>query len=163
MRPRVETDLAALSDVLARQQPASGYPHRWPLPFPVRDFVARRDQDRSWVAEVDGVVVGHVAVGPPTGEEGTAFVEATGRSGAEELALVAVLFVDPSVKGTGVGGRLIATAVDWARARGRLPVLDVLRGPVIEVYRHLGWQPIGELRPGWLPDDAPPMVLMQLR
>lgn len=114
------------------------------------------------MAEVDSRVVGHVAVGPVPGEEAGAFLDATGRTEPDELALVAVLFVDVEVLGQGVGGRLIAAAVDWARSRGRLPVLDVVQGQVVEVYRHLGWQVVGELSPAWLAADQPPMLLMAL-
>ncbi|KRF12543.1 GNAT family N-acetyltransferase [Nocardioides sp. Soil796] len=162
LRPRVDSDVPALVEVLGAQQPTSGYPHRWPLPFPVADFIVRDDQDRAWVVEVDGRVAGHVAVGPVTGEEATAFLHAIGTDDASALALVAVLFVDPSVKGRGVGGALLDAAVEWARSQGRLPVLDVLQGAAVDVYRHRGWQVIGELRPDWLPDAVPPMLLMSL-
>lgn len=162
LRNRHPDDLPALTAALAAQQPTSGYPHRWPLPFPVEEFIVRPDQDRAWVAVVDDVVAGHVAVGRVAGEEAQPFLEATGHTDPYDLALVGVLFVDPSVKGQGVGGALIAEAVAWARAEQRLPVLDVLAGPAVSVYLHLGWEPIGELRPAWLPDHLPPMVMMSL-
>jgi len=161
IRERRAEDLAVLAEVLAEQQPTSRYPVRWPLWVPVEDFLVRPGEERAWVAEVDGRVVGHVAVYTPAGDLRESFVAATG---TEELAELAVLFVASDVVGTGVGGRLHDTAVEWIFASGRQPVLDVV--PVheraVEVYRHRGWQVVGEVQPTWLAADFPEMVLMTL-
>jgi GNAT superfamily N-acetyltransferase len=121
----------------------------------------RPGEERAWVAEVDGRVVGHVAVYTLGVELREPFVAATG---TEELAELAVLFVGSDVIGTGVGGRLHDTAVDWIRASGRQPVLDVVpvHDRAVEVYRHRGWQEVGEVRPVWLAEDFPTLVLMTL-
>ena len=156
-------DLPVLVEILAAQQPGSRYPFRWPLPFPVEEFVVRGHEEAGWVALVDGRLVGHVSVGRVEGDLADAFVGATGRP-SEELALVSVLFVSPEAQGTGVGGRLLDTAVAWARDRHRLPVLDVVpsHGSALAVYRHRGWQVVGTVRPAWLPDDEEPLLLMRL-
>ncbi len=163
IRGRRPEDLPGLVEILAAQQPASRYPFRWPLPFPVEEFVVRSHEEAGWVALVDGRLVGHVSVGRVEGDLAEAFVAATGRPG-EDLALVSVLFVSPEAQGTGVGGRLLDTAVAWARDRHRLPVLDVVpsHGSALAVYRHRGWQEIGSVRPAWLPDGEDDLLLMWL-
>ncbi|MEO5851966.1 MAG: GNAT family N-acetyltransferase [Nocardioides sp.] len=163
IRPREAADLPRLVEILAAQQPASHYPFRWPLPFPVEQFVVRGHEEAGWVALVEGRVAGHVSVGRVEGELAEAFVLGAGLL-AERLALVSVLFVSPDEQGTGLGGRLLDTAVAWARNRDRLPVLDVLpsHGTALAVYRHRGWHEIGAARPAWLPHDEEPLLLMRL-
>ncbi|GAA4711286.1 GNAT family N-acetyltransferase [Nocardioides conyzicola] len=161
IRERRAEDVPVLAQVLAEQQAATQYPVRWPLPLPVEDFLVRPGEERAWVAEVDGRVVGHVAVYALGGHLREHFVAATG---TEELAELAVLFVGSDAIGTGVGGRLHDTAVDWIIASGRQPVLDVVpvHDRAVEVYRHRGWTVVGEVQPSWLADDFPVMQLMTL-
>ena len=164
VRERTGDDIAALAEVLATQQPHSGYPQNWPLPFPVESFIARAGEDAAWVAELDGRVVGHVAVSRvEPGLEADLWTEGTGRA-REELAAVAVLFVDHTVAGRGVGKALLATAVEAIRSSGRTPVLDVVQETTsaVELYRRGGWQVVGEGRPWWLPDDHLPVLFMAL-
>src|SRR6476620_4589134 len=59
IRARTPDDLPALAEVLAAQQPYSGYPQRWTLPFPAEDFIRRDGEDAAWVADLDAEVVGH--------------------------------------------------------------------------------------------------------
>jgi GNAT superfamily N-acetyltransferase len=161
IRQRRDDDIPTLARVLVEQQPTSHYPVQWPLDIPVEDFLVRPGEERAWVAELDGRVVGHVAVYTLDGDLRAHFVAATG---TEELAELAVLFVGIDVIGTGVGGRLHDTAVDWIVASGRQPVLDVVpvHDRAVDVYRHRGWQEIGEVRPVWLAEDFPTLVLMTL-
>jgi GNAT superfamily N-acetyltransferase len=164
VRARVAADLPVLVDLLSAQQPASGYPVRWPLPFPVEEFVARRGELGAWVAEVDGTVVGHVAVlDVVAGWEADAWCAALDRP-REGLASVSVLFVDPGSAGRGVGRTLLATAVAHARALGRTPVLDVVASSAAAVglYRRTGWVVVGETAPEWLPPGRGPFLLMAL-
>jgi GNAT superfamily N-acetyltransferase len=164
VRERTPQDIAVLVDVLAAQQPHSGYPQNWPLPFPVESFIARSDEDAAWAAELDGRVVGHVAVARvQPGLEADLWTAGTGRS-REELAVVAVLFVDHTVQGRGVGKALLATAVAAIRESGRTPVLDVVQETTsaVELYRRTGWQVVGEGRPSWLPTDHLPVLFMVL-
>lgn len=161
IRERRPEDVAELVVVLTEQQPSSQYPVQWPLDIPVEDFLVRPGEERAWVAELDGRVVGHVAVYSLGEGLREAFVDALG---TEALAELAVLFVAVDVIGTGVGGRLLDTAVDWIVASGRQPVLDVVpvHDRAVEVYRHRGWQVIGEVRPVWLAEDFPTLTLMTL-
>jgi GNAT superfamily N-acetyltransferase len=161
VRPRTSDDLPELVAVLAAQQPVSRYPLRWPLPFPVEDFLVREGQEAAWVAEHEGRVVGHVAVGRPRPAEEAGFVEA---AGTRDLACVAVLFVDVTRRGLGIGGRLLDTAVAWAVERDLLPALDVVpsHGPAVAFYRARGWRQVGTLHPDWLPDPREPLLVMTL-
>ena len=164
VRERRPRDIPVLSEVLAAQRPHSGYPQRWPLPFPVEAFIARADEDAAWVAELDGRVVGHVAVSRvEPGLEADLWTAGAGRP-REELAAVAVLFVDHTVQGQGVGRALLAAAVAAIRESGRLPVLDVVQetSAAVELYRRTGWQVVGEGRPWWLPADHLPVLFMVL-
>ncbi|AKU18961.1 hypothetical protein VV02_15110 [Luteipulveratus mongoliensis] len=156
--------MPALVEVLAAQQPTSHYPLRWPLPFPPEEFVVRKDEERAWVAELDGSVIGHVAVSAVDDDElGQIWSAGAGRP-IRELACMSVLFVDDRAKGTGAGGALIRTSVDWIRGSGRTPVLDVVQrhSTAASVYLHLGWRQVGTARPEWLPDHEPPILLMVL-
>lgn len=164
VRERTGEDIAALATVLADQQPHSGYPQNWPLPFPVESFIARAGEDAAWVAELEGRVVGHVAVSRvEPGLEADLWTAGAGRP-REELAAVAVLFVDHTMVGRGVGKALLARAVAAIRASGRTPVLDVVQetASAVELYRRSGWQVVGEGRPWWLPDDHLPVLFMVL-
>ena len=164
VRPRDPADLPALVTILATQQQASGYPVRWPLPFPAEDFVARSGELGAWVAEVDGDLAGHVAVlEPGDGWETEAFVAGTGLE-PDRLAAVSALFVDPDVRGRGLGSRLLDVAVERIRALGRVPVLDVVQEHSVaaDLYRRRGWRVVGEVRPHWLPADRAPVLVMTL-
>ena len=164
IRPRRPEDLAPLADVLAQQQSHTGYPQRWPLPFPVEEFLHRATELRSWVAELDGAVVGHVAVGAvQPGDMATVWGAGTGRP-LTELAEVSVLFVDRGTVGRGVGAALLATAVRFIRESGSTPVLDVVQETenAVRLYEGSGWEVVGETRPPWLPDTHRPVLLMVL-
>jgi GNAT superfamily N-acetyltransferase len=161
VRRREADDLPALVEVLGEQQPSSSYPLRWPLPFPVEQFLVRPGERAAWVAETDGRVVGHVAVGDLDDGLGPVFAEAVGGT---DLALLAVLFVGLDTVGQGVGALLHDAAVSWIRGEGKMPVLDVVptHARAVEFYRRRGWREVGRLRPGWLPADRPALTLMAL-
>jgi GNAT superfamily N-acetyltransferase len=161
VRSRRAADLPALADLLAEQQPTSRYPMRWPLPFPVERFLVRSTEERAWVAEVGGILAGHVAVTRPDEEMAEAFARACP---GVPLAEVSVLFSGTAVRGLGVGGRLLDTAVAAIRESGRTPALDVLpaHSTAAAVYRHRGWVEVGRARPAWLPPGQPDVLLMIL-
>lgn len=164
VRPRTDRDLPALGELLGRQQPASRYPFNWPLPYPVERFLVRDTEERTWVAEVDGQLAGHVSVtGVPDDAFSRIWSSALGRP-LTELGCVSVLFTGSDHRGMGVGGILLDTAVGFIRDSGRVPVLDVVGGhsTAVDVYHHRGWRDVGWGRPHWLPDGEPDVLLMAL-
>jgi GNAT superfamily N-acetyltransferase len=162
IRPRRDGDVPVLADVLTEQQPVSRYPFRWPLSFPVESFLVRDHEQAAWVAELDGTVVGHVMVGSVELELSSAVFR--GRTGCAEPAVVSVKFVGSAVRGRGVGGLLLDTAVAWARERGRVPVLDVVPLPATALgfYQHRGWVEIGCRWVDWLTADQPHVLSLAL-
>ena len=164
LRPRQDADVPELARMLLAQQPATGYPMRNPLPMPGEQFVSRPRDLAAWVVEVGGALAGHVAVDRvEDGEIGRAFVSATGMPLAR-LGSVSTLFVGPGRAGLGLGGRLLGTAVGWAREQGLVPVLDVFPGHAVArgLYLRRGWRDVATLRPDWVPDHADDLVLMVL-
>jgi ribosomal protein S18 acetylase RimI-like enzyme len=165
IRPRTAADLPRLVEVLAAQQPATGYPVRWPLPFPVEQFIVRTSEVAAWVAADDsGRPLGHVAVlDVAPGWDADGWTAGTGMP-AGSLAAVGVLFVDPTATGRGVGTALLSTAVEHVFALGRVPVLDVVSESTraVALYRRHGWRVVGTARPPWLPADRDPLLLMAL-
>ena len=164
IRPRTADDVPALVGILEAQQSGTGYPVRWPLPFPVEDFLVRPTELAAWVAAKGDAVLGHVAVTDVApGWDADGWTSGTGLP-ASDLAAVSVLFVDPSAEGRGVGSTLLGTAVAHCRSTGRVPVLDVVSESTraVALYRRHGWQVVGRVRPPWLPDDRDPLLLMAL-
>lgn len=164
VRPRREGDVDGLVAMLTEQreaEPSSEYPLRWPLPFPVRDFVVRSTEEHAWVAE-DGVLLGHVAV-TGLGDLAPAFAEALGTD-PDDLRAVSGLFTRLAARGTGLGARLLEVAVRRIRDGGHRPVLDVVptHAAAVSLYRSRGWREVGRLRPAWLPPERPDLLLMTL-
>jgi GNAT superfamily N-acetyltransferase len=165
IRPRRPEDVAVVGELIMRQQPLTRYPFRNPLPFPVAEFVVRRGELASWVADLDGVPVGHVSVLDVTDHEiGPAWSAAAGRP-VEELAAVSVLVVDHEHTGIGIGSRLMDTCEAHLRAIGRQPVLEVVggaHGRAVSLYLNRGWVVTGDVKPHWLPDGEGPVHIMVL-
>src|SRR5262245_38978428 len=88
-----------------------------------------------WVAESDSRIVGSVQLALCEKENG------------RHRADVQKLIILRSHRGRGVSSALLAAAESFARADGRtLLVLDTVTGSFAEtVYRHLGWQRVGEI------------------
>ncbi len=166
VRERRQEDLAPLVLLLAEQQPVSSYPVRWPLPFPTEQFLVRDSERRAWVAELDGVVVGHVSV-HDAGELVPRFARATdtaGSPGSPGFGMVAAFFTGLSARGRGVGTLLLDEAVSWVRERGEVPVLDVVpvHEPALQLYRRRGWVEVGTHRFPWMGEAVPDALLMVL-
>jgi GNAT superfamily N-acetyltransferase len=166
IRPRDAADMPDLVAALVRQQPATRYPLRNPLPFPMEQFLHAHDAAAAWTAEVDGVPVGHACwlrdpaaasqpgVDPATGTPSTAAEASAAAHGCDvhALAWISALFVDPAARGMGLGPRLLATVVDDIRAAGLHPCLEVvdLNDAALRRYRADGWRTVLRSRPGWL-------------
>ena len=110
IRPRTEADVPALTEVLAAQQRLTRYPMRWPLPFPVEQFVVRDVDLAAWTAELDGRPVGHVAVQCADEVFTPRLLAQHWERGhglpVERLGVLGTLFVDPGVRRMGLGRQL---------------------------------------------------------
>ena len=162
----IRTKLAADDDacvaVMEQTHRVDGYPRYWPAK-PDRFLRANGETD-AWVAEIDGRVVGQVALHRAEGEPVLALAqEATGLP-ADRFAVLARLLVHPDVRGRGVGRALVRTATARAYATGRRAVLDVLQsttGPA-RLYESEGWTRLGPTSldlSGFGYGDVPPLQL----
>ena len=172
IRPRRDADLVELGQMLLEQQPVSGYPHHMPLRSTAEAFIRRPGQRAAWVAEEDGRLLGHVAISvpadPATLPEGDAdlireWMGAHDRP-HDRLGEVVLLFTSLAAAGTGVGRRLLATAVAAMDEGGLAPCLDVHAhgAGALRLYHRTGWQEVGRARPTWLDADSPDVVVMVL-
>ena len=144
VRPRRPGDVADCVTLARLTHVADDYPKWWPQD-PEAFIVSPRELG-AWVAEDDGVVVGHVALHTPADDPTFNQVRlATGRDAAA-IAVVARLFSSPDVRGRGIGWALLTRAEQAAHAVGRLPVLDVGKAltAAVALYEQGGWRRVGE-------------------
>jgi GNAT superfamily N-acetyltransferase len=147
-RPAVAADAGALADLHIR---AWQWAYRGQMPDAFLDALAadrerraawRRDRlaraaddERTWVVEIDGAIVGFADTGPSRDADAT--------PGTAELLAI---YLDQAVIGRGVGRRLLAHAVADLRQRGyRAATLWVLAGNerARRFYAAAGWRPDG--------------------
>jgi len=162
IRTKLASDDDACVAVMERTHREDGYPRYWPAK-PARFLRANGETD-AWVAELDGRVVGQVALHRTEGEPVLALAqEATGLP-ADRFAVLARLLVHPDVRGRGVARALVRTATERAYATGRRAVLDVLQsttGPA-RLYESEGWTRLGPTSldlSGFGYGDVPPLQL----
>ncbi|MFD8079679.1 GNAT family N-acetyltransferase [Streptomyces sp. NPDC059718] len=150
VRRREEGDLDACVRVLAAVHDRDGYPVDWPA-APAAWLSAA--SLAAWVAESEGVVVGHVGLGPGSGSDAAPGLWSA-REGAGPTAVVGRLFVAPGARGHGIGALLMAAAVEEARLRGLHPVLDVVASDTAAaaLYERLGWTLLATVEQRWGPD-----------
>ena len=151
IRIREAADLAACVAVLRRVHEVSGYPSRWP--DDPGGWLTPRHLVAAWVAEHDGVVVGHVAL--VRGVRLECLLRATGLT-SSELGGITRLYVDPEARRWGLARALLETAADAAVAQGLQPVLDVAADsrPAIALYERAGWQLAGTQLATWVNGDG---------
>lgn len=139
IRGRTEKDLPACARLLRVVHGEARYPVYWPD----RPRAWLSDGVRhAWVAERLGEVLGHVAVADvdADGLSRLRWREITGLEPAE-LGAVSKFFVRPRTRGEGVGTALIGAAATEIRARGLLPVVDVVSASedALRLFDGLGW------------------------
>jgi GNAT superfamily N-acetyltransferase len=127
-----DSDAGAIAPLLGQL----GYPST-PQQVATQLQALRGDEPASvmWVAELDGAVVGVATA--------RAF---PGIHIPDPVAWLTVLVVDESVRGRGVGRRLVTEAEQWARARGakRLSLTSAVhRKEAHQFYINLGYQQTG--------------------
>ncbi|AUG77040.1 GCN5 family acetyltransferase [Kitasatospora sp. MMS16-BH015] len=149
VRERGVGDLDACLRALRSVQETDGYPVVWP-----RDplgWLTPAGVVGGWVAELDGVVVGQVLLGPAG--EGLA---ADAGLPAAELVSVVRLFVGVAARGRGVARLLLARATEEAARLGRRPVLEVetRAEAAIALYERAGWKLVGTRVADWRRQDG---------
>lgn len=150
VRPRRVVDVNECVRVLADVHEQDGYPVGWP-DCPAT-WLAQSGQLAAWVAELDGQIIGHIALSRSSGGDlapGLWSSRVGGR--AEDAGVISRLFVAPSARGRRVGSLLMAHAVRDAGERGLHPVLDVVAtdSAAIAVYERLGWLQLGQFDQQW--------------
>ena len=139
IRPRRDSDLAACAGLVREVHALDRYPRF--LPEDLSSFLGAPGVYSCWVAGHSGDVAGHVALlprGVPSALEIAS--NALGRP-ADQLAVIARLFVCPRARGKGARRLLLETATAEALSRGLWPVLDVDTdlAPAIALYESSGW------------------------
>jgi GNAT superfamily N-acetyltransferase len=141
VKERRAADLAVLAAVLPRVHEADGYPMWWPVE--PGHWLARKTDSGAWVAQVDQRLVGHVGLHAVKRDRcRPAWTSVAGRA-PEDLVEVVRLFIAPEFRRQGIARRLLDSAVEYARARGKWPVLDVVaddRPAAEDLYRVAGWR-----------------------
>jgi GNAT superfamily N-acetyltransferase len=132
---------------------ADGYPFHWPADPAA--WLTPRGLLGAWVAELEGEVVGHAVLCAVSDRTAAATWLAFGLA-ANELGEISRLFVSARRRGRGVGAALLHAVTAETRARGLLPVLDVLETnrDAIALYRRLGWQLVGSVPATWAETGA---------
>jgi ribosomal protein S18 acetylase RimI-like enzyme len=139
IRPRRDSDMAACAALAREVHALDRYPRF--LPEDVRSFLDPPGAYGCWVADRDGEVAGHVALLPRGVRSALQIASSALDRPADQLAVIARLFVSPQARGNGTGRRLLDTATAEAVSRGLWPVLDVDTNlaPAIALYESSGW------------------------
>jgi GNAT superfamily N-acetyltransferase len=141
LRRRRDKDLRACVRLLRVVHYESRYPFEWPES--PRNWLSDDKVLDAWVVERWAEILGHVAVAQVGDGTVSAYRwrETTGRQ-PTELAAVTRLFVRPPARRQGVGTALLEAAVSEIRARGRLPVLEILdcNQDAIRLCESQGWR-----------------------
>lgn len=138
IRVRTPADLPGCVAVLADTHRRDTYPYRWP--DDPTGWLTPTGLLGAWVAELAGVIVGHVALIRSRGQTTTAWTEYTGRPGGD-TAEVSRLCVASTARGRSVGRLLLTAAQTGAAELGRHPILGVLDSSpsAISMYDKAGW------------------------
>ncbi|MCG7323433.1 GNAT family N-acetyltransferase [Arsenicicoccus bolidensis] len=144
IRPRRDDDLDELARILVEVHAHDGYPVEG-----VDDPRAWLHLERplgAWMAELDGQVVGHVALTQPGPQDHapSMWADLTTKP-KEETAVLGRLFISPGARGKRVGAELTRTAMRAAMSEGRTAVLDVMAKDKAarRVYETQNWQALG--------------------
>jgi ribosomal-protein-alanine N-acetyltransferase len=142
IRPRAESDLDALVSMLAESHRTDRYPV---MAEHVTAAWLTEKGSPAWVAELDGVVVGHAAVaGTP----------------AEPLEL-ARLVVSSAARGAGVAAALLDVVELHAASVGSSLFLEVVEhnSAAIRLYERRGWLATSSEQVDWFGPAGPRLVV----
>ncbi|WP_308310960.1 GNAT family N-acetyltransferase [Streptomyces sp. GbtcB6] len=141
--------------VLSEVHQFDGYPLNWP--DRPGEWLTRGPLLGSWVADLEGRLVGHVSLSR-AGEGDLAPTLWSERNGTTRAmaAVVGRLFVAPQARGHRIGALLIGRAAEEARRRGLHPVLDVVTSDTAAaaLYERLGWELMATVEQQWGPHQT---------
>lgn len=143
VRPFGNGDLAGAAAALIEVHSTDGYPVEG-VAQP-EAWLRSADVIAAWVAELDGSIVGHVAIMRPHGEDAVSlWMQQSGDSDGQ-IGVLARLFVVKEARKHAVGERLMKAAMSYGAERGLRLVLDVMTkdAAAIRLYERLGWREIG--------------------
>ncbi|NMI00863.1 GNAT family N-acetyltransferase [Pseudonocardia acidicola] len=144
IRERTPADLPGAAAALLDVHRTDGYPVEG-VDDPT-GWLTNSQQLRAWVADRDGQIVGHVAIGAPQPDDAAAAMwKANPDYNGEDVAVLGRLFVVSTARGHALAKRLMAAATEYAQQHGLRLVLDVMTKDhtAITLYERLGWQRIG--------------------
>lgn len=144
IRPTAPSDLAALADVLVEVHAIDGYPVEG-VDNP-RSWVELPRAFGQWTGVLDHRPAGHVALLPPSPEDGAPeMLIRDAHIDLDQIAVLARLFVAPWARGHGLAGRLMDAVEAQACELGITTVLDVMQkdAAAVRLYETRGWQPLG--------------------
>lgn len=158
IRPRTAQDLDACVSLAAELVTLDRYPPRWPFGMTMPEFVCSPNELAAWVADDAGVIVAHVALHRADGDPLTDVACAASGLSADDLAVLARLFVAPGARRQGVATALIDTAMAEGARRDQRLVLDVAThfSAAVALYEARGWTRSGSMTldlPGQPPLD----------
>ena len=154
VRPRTDDDLDATERLAFAVHDADGYPVH--IPADMRNFLVAPDEFTAWVAELDGDVVGHVALHARCSRGSTDVVSSELGLRPGDYGVVARLLVSPAARRRGIGRKLLDAARSDAVSRQLVPVLEVVtwHEAAISMYEAFGWRRVGQATIQ-IPDRSP--------
>lgn len=146
IRPRRQSDLAALGEVLVRVHARDGYPVEG-VDDP-ESWIAPPAELAAWTAVYEQEAIGHVALASArdTDDSAVLWQRATGGE-INRLAILARLFVDPDCRGLGAGALLMEAAHRFASEHRLAIALDVMLKDrdAIRLYERAGYERLGTI------------------
>jgi GNAT superfamily N-acetyltransferase len=160
VRRRAVEDLPGCVRVLEAVHAADAYPMWWPAD--PAGWLSPVGWTAAWVAEVAGVVVGHVCV--VRGVEDPLVASLTG-AGPDQLGTVSRLFIAPEARGRELGGSLLTAGSSYASELGLQLMLDVVDdgGPAVALYERLGWRLVDRRLADWTTPQGDPQTKTRSR
>jgi len=144
-RERVDADLDACVRLARMTHELDRYPMF--LPDDLHRFIVVPDALAAWVAELDGEVIGHVALRSSSSAAALAMAVEALRVPPDRLGVVARLLVSPARRRQGVARALLEVACEEAHSRGLWPILDVVtyQHAAIALNEKGGWTRAGQV------------------
>lgn len=143
VRPFEDADSADAASALVEVHSTDGYPVEG-VEHP-EAWLRSADVIAAWVSELDGNVVGHVAIMRPHGEDAVSMWMQQSGDTEDQIAVLARLFVVKAARKHAAGEQLMKAAMSYGRKYGLRLVLDVMTkdAAAIRLYERLGWREIG--------------------